>query len=224
MLPLILNLENKKIVIFGGGSVGERKAKLFSEHADTIVVSKTFTDELIRLEEKGVVELKRDNLKEFDEYIKEAFIVIPATSDKDLNEKIAKKARDLGKLVNLVDGMGDVVVPSVISKGDILISISTLGKSPAMCKYLRKQIEGEISEVHLAMVRLQDEIRKILKEKIDDQKIREKIIWNILEDETIWKDLLESGDKTYSEILKLIERGTLDRNNKHAGDSCKGER
>ena len=224
MLPLVINLENRKVVIFGGGSVGERKAKLFFKHADTVVVSKEFTKELVKLERKGLVELIKDDLSEFDEFVKEAFIVIPATNYKNLNEKIAKVARDYGKLVNLVDGLGDIVVPSVISRGDILISISTLGKSPAMCKFIRKQIEDEIGESHLAMVKLQEEVRCMLKEKVKDQKIREKILWDILEDETIWKGLLESDDKTYSRITDLIKRGTLDRNNKHASNSCEGER
>ncbi|MDY6964902.1 MAG: bifunctional precorrin-2 dehydrogenase/sirohydrochlorin ferrochelatase [Halobacteriota archaeon] len=224
MLPLVLNLEDRKVVIFGGGSVGERKAELFSKHADTVVVSREFTDAITALGEAGTVELIRDDLTEFDQYIEESFIVIPATSDKDLNDKIAKRARDCGKLVDIVDGLGDVVVPSIISKGDILISISTLGKSPAMCKFIRRQMEDEITDAHASMVRLQDEVRKILKERIGDQKIREKILWDILEDEEVWKGLLESYDKTYSSILKLIERGTLDRNNKHAGNSYKGER
>ncbi len=224
MLPLILNLKNKKVVIFGGGSVGERKAKLFSAHSDTVVVSREFTDDLKKLGKTGKVELIRDDLTEFDKYLKDAFIVIPATSDKDLNVRIADKARDCEKLVNTVDELGDVVVPSVISKGDILISISTLGKSPGMCKFIRKQIEEEIGDAHSSMVRLQEEVRNLLKERVDDQKVREKILWEILEDETVWKDLLESYDKTYSSVLKLIERGRFDRNNKYAGNPCKGKR
>ncbi|MDY6932117.1 MAG: bifunctional precorrin-2 dehydrogenase/sirohydrochlorin ferrochelatase [Halobacteriota archaeon] len=210
MLPLILDLDEKKVVIFGGGVVGERKAVLFSKHAKTVVISKEFTDKILSLGGSGMVELIEDDLTEFEEFITDAFIVIPATSDRNLNDEIASKARHLGKLVNVVDGMGDVVVPSIISRGDILISISTLGKSPAMCKYLRKQIEREVTEEHAQMVSLQDELRTMLKERVDDQKIREKILWEILEDESVWKDLLESRDRIYSYVQELIERGTFD--------------
>ena len=210
MLPLILDLKEKKVVIFGGGSVGERKAVLFSKHAETVVVSKEFTDAITALGMSGKVELIEDDLTEFEQYLNDAFIVIPATSNRDLNDLIASKARNSGKLVNVVDGLGDIVVPSIISKGDILISISTLGKSPAMCKYLRKQIEGEVTEEHVLMVNLQDELRTALKERVDDQKIREKILWELLEDDRVWKDLLESRDKVHSYVQELIERGTFD--------------
>ena len=96
----MLDLSGRKIVIFGGGSVGERKAELFSGCADTLVVSLEFSQRLQELEASGQVRLFKLDLlaasdSELRELISGAFIVIPATSNFELNRKIT--ARCTGK-------------------------------------------------------------------------------------------------------------------------------
>ncbi|HEY9246062.1 MAG TPA: bifunctional precorrin-2 dehydrogenase/sirohydrochlorin ferrochelatase, partial [Candidatus Methanoperedens sp.] len=131
-LPLMLDLAGREVVIFGGGEVGERKASLFCGHSEVTVVSREFTPGLNRLFEKEKIRLIKVN--DLDEkgiikYMKNAFLTIPATSNALLNEKIAQMAAGSGKFVNRVDDIGDVIVPSVIRRGDIVIGISTLGHS-----------------------------------------------------------------------------------------------
>jgi len=198
MLPLIVDIENKKIVIFGGGSVGERKATLFKD-ADVLVASKDFAPGLRRLADKGFVKLLTCDLNKMDVelLIDGAFLVIPATDDPKLNAKIVKLAKKHNVLTNPVDDVGDIIIPSVVEQGDIVIGISTLGKSPAMSKFLRKKLEKVVSKKYADMVKLQDEIREVLKARISDQKIREKILWEILNDEAIWVCLDTSYDKAY---------------------------
>ena len=133
-LPLMIDLHEKEIVIFGGGEVGERTASLFCEHAKVKVVSKEFTPGLDRFHEEGKIELikvKDIDEKEIAYFLNNAFIVIPATNDPVFNEKIAKIAKDRGKFINRVDDIGDIIVPSVIRRGDIVIGISTGGQSPS---------------------------------------------------------------------------------------------
>ena len=95
-LPLMLDLNEKEIVIFGGGEVGERKASLFYEHARVTVISKEFTSGLNRFYELNKIKLikvKDVSEKDISSFLKNAFIVIPATNDTILNENIAKIAR-----------------------------------------------------------------------------------------------------------------------------------
>ncbi len=103
LLPLMLDLNSKLVVIFGGGSVGERKARLFSDYARVRVVALDFTPALQDL--KADVELISADLRSgFERYLEGAFIVIPATSDPDLNQSIEKEAAMRGIMVNRVDG------------------------------------------------------------------------------------------------------------------------
>ncbi|MCZ7399566.1 MAG: bifunctional precorrin-2 dehydrogenase/sirohydrochlorin ferrochelatase [Candidatus Methanoperedens sp.] len=211
-LPLMLDLSGKEVVIFGGGDVGERKAALFCEYAHVIVVSREFTPSLEELSKKGKINLIKADISEKDisEYLKNAFIAIPATNDVALNEKIAGFARERGILINRVDGLGNIIVPSVIKRGDIVIGISTLGQSPALSKYIRERIEEVITPGFAEMSRLQKEIREILKTRVEDQKKRKKILWGIINDSEVWTALGESYDKAYMLASKHIDRNIND--------------
>jgi precorrin-2 dehydrogenase/sirohydrochlorin ferrochelatase len=213
-LPLMLDLSGKKIVIFGGGSVGERKAELFSDCADTLVVSLDFSQKLKELESSGKVKLVRLNLleasdSELKNLISGSFIVIPATSNFELNQKIADIARESDILINQVDALGSVVIPSVIKRGDLVIGISTLGHSPAVSKYTRRKIEGLITPEYSDMIRLQDELRSYLKKHVAEQKQRKEIIWKILKSDSVWNGFSESYEeaakRAYSIISDILE-------------------
>ena len=211
LLPLMIDLGSRTVVIIGGGSVGERKASLFSRYADTIVVSAGFTQKLEELKNSGKVKLVQADLGSLPDdniadLISDAFIVIPATNDTSLNTRIVKIAHDIGGiLINNVESVGDVVVPSVIKRGDLTISISTLGSSPAFSKYTRKKIEQVITPQYADMIRLQNEIRTYLKQNVPDQKERKEILWEILDNGNVWSALSESYEKAYNIAHDIIE-------------------
>jgi len=216
-LPIMIDLHEKEIVIFGGGEVGERKASLFCEHAKVKVISKEFTPGLNRFYKGGKIELiKVEDIgeNEIATFLINAFIVIPATNDFVFNEKIAKIAKDQGKFINRVDDIGDIIVPSVIRNGDIVIGISTGGQSPAISKYIRQKIEEVITPEFPQMSRLQNEIREKLKYMVDDQKKRKNILWNIINDNDVWNAFAESYEKAYMVASKHIRQNeNMDRNN-----------
>ncbi|MDD2615302.1 MAG: bifunctional precorrin-2 dehydrogenase/sirohydrochlorin ferrochelatase [Methanosarcina sp.] len=208
-LPLMLDLSGRKIVIFGGGSVGERKAELFSSCADTLIASLEFSQRLQELEASGQVKLVRIDLleasdSELRELISGAFIVIPATSNFELNQKITAIARESDILINQVDALGSVVIPSVIKREDLVIGISTLGHSPAVSKYTRRQIETLITPEYSDMIRLQDETRSYLKQRVAEQRKRKTILWKILESEEVWNGFSESYEKAAERAHAII--------------------
>lgn len=208
-LPLMLDLSGRKIVIFGGGSVGERKAELFCGCADTVVVSLGFSERLQELEASGQVRLSKLDLTaamdpELREIISGAFLVIPATSSFELNRKITDIAGESDILINQVDALGSVVIPSVIKRGDLVIGISTLGHSPAVSKYTRKQIEGVVTPAYSDMIRLQDELRSYLKVHVKEQRKRKTLLWKVLESENVWNSFSESYEKAAEKAYAII--------------------
>lgn len=214
-LPLMLSLDGKEVVIFGGGEVGERKASLFCDYARVTVISRDFTPILDRFFKEGKIKLiKVQDITEDDisSYLKNAFIAIPATNDTLLNETIAGIAKRSGKLVNRVDGPGDIIVPSVIERGDIIIGISTYGQSPALSKYIRERIEEVITPEFEQMSRLQNEMREMLKSSVKDQKERREILWNIINDDEVWEAFRVSYEKAYMIASKHMDRKINDRN------------
>jgi precorrin-2 dehydrogenase / sirohydrochlorin ferrochelatase len=208
-LPLMLDLSGRKIVIFGGGSVGERKAELFCSCADTLVVSLEFSQRLQELESSGLIQLLKLDLftvsnSKLKEIISGAFIIIPATSNFEINKKITGIAKESNILINQVDALGSVVIPSVIKRGDLVIGISTLGHSPAVSKYTRKQIESLITPEYSDMIRLQDELRSYLKGHVAEQRKRKEILWKVLENEVVWKGFFESYEKAAEYAYSII--------------------
>ncbi|MGZ7137904.1 MAG: precorrin-2 dehydrogenase/sirohydrochlorin ferrochelatase family protein [Halobacteriota archaeon] len=207
-MPLFIDLEGKCVLIFGGGRVGERKAKMFCAYGQTTVVSTSFTAELLKMAESGLIDVIVDDLKDVNKYLTGAFIVVPATDNRRLNTYIADQAKAMNILVNQVDGIGEVIVPSIINKGDIHIGISTMGKSPASARYLRLRIEELIKTVAL-MVTLQDKLRTILKKKIVSQLERKRILEIIINDQGVWIELARSYDAGLQAALEIVENEEL---------------
>jgi precorrin-2 dehydrogenase/sirohydrochlorin ferrochelatase len=204
-LPLFIDFSGRRVVIFGGGSVGERKALLFSEYAEVMVVSQDFTDTLKHLQHiVNLVEVKDITEEVINTHVKNAFLVIPATNRADLNAKIEQVAHDRGVLVNRVDKVSEVIIPSVIHRGSITIAISTAAASPALSKYLREMLEEIITPEFEDMARLQEEMRKVLKKEVAEQNERRKILWEILRDDEVWKALRDSYEKAYTLSLSHI--------------------
>jgi precorrin-2 dehydrogenase/sirohydrochlorin ferrochelatase len=130
--------------------------------------------------------------EEIDRWVVWADIVVTASADHELNHDVANISGK--KLLNRADepDKGNMIVPSSFFIGDVQISIFTGGKSPLMSKELRKKIEKVIKPEDVMQLELQSFARNILKMKIDDQKIRKKCLYNILEDKKI-QLLLKEG-------------------------------
>ncbi len=208
-------------MIFGGGDVGERKARLFSQYAKVTVASQDYSPGLLKMAEEGAIELVKASLPSgADDLLRGAFIAIPATSDPALNVQLEERATKMGVLVNRVDGVGEVVVPSVIWRDPVVVAISTIGKSPALSKYLRIRLEEVLDERYADMARLLGEMRVVLKERVSEQAERKRILWEIISDEEVWRLLEESYEKAYKRAGEHVtpdERDSLD-----AGDPQEG--
>jgi precorrin-2 dehydrogenase/sirohydrochlorin ferrochelatase len=210
-LPLLIDMSDKKVVIFGSGSVGERKANLFSECSKVTIVSRSFSNFFYELEEKYSIQLiKADAEKltddEINEIIRDAFLVIPATNDKNINERIVKLSKSFGILTNEVDAIGDVTVPAVVKRGGLTISISTSGSSPAFSRFTRRQVEKIITPEFGDMIKIQDEMRTYLKSEVPDQRDRKEILWDILESEEVWTALEESYEKGFNTAQGIVRK------------------
>jgi precorrin-2 dehydrogenase / sirohydrochlorin ferrochelatase len=202
-LPLYIDLSCKRVVIFGGGAVGERKAKYFAP-AGVVVVSSRFTECLEAMGAEGILKLERRdvNAQDVPRLIEDAFLVVAATGDKKLNDKISSLAEARGILVNNATGETAVVIPSVIKKGDVTVAISTGGRSPAMSKFIRLKLEASISPDVEKMVELQEKVREQIKKSVKSQKSREEILWAVLDDPAVWKAL----EKSPARALELAMR------------------
>jgi precorrin-2 dehydrogenase / sirohydrochlorin ferrochelatase len=201
MIPLFVDCNGRRIVIFGGGEVAARKAAYFSGKAEVIVVSRSFVSEFdtMKITRKDI-DLVTATSRNFAEILTGAFLVIAAVSDPVVNNRIGKLCKVTGILFNNADGeTGDVILPAVTSGENYTIAISTGGNSPAVSKYLREQIELTLPGLD-DMISLQNRLREVLKIREPDQKKRSAILNNVLHDPGVWAAFAEHRTDVWDDV------------------------
>jgi len=206
MIPLMIDFSGKRVVIFGGGEVGARKASYFCEETEVTVISRSFSPAFNELTVRRVeMNLAGIGDYEMDGLIREAFLVIAATQDTTLNDRIGRYCAIRGVLFNNADGKaGDVTLPSQLKGEHYTIAISTGGESPGVSRFLREHIGQSYPDLD-RMIEVQNQLRTALKQKIPDQEKRGRILQEVLDDESVWK-ALESGT---GPAWKIIEQRYL---------------
>ncbi len=159
--PVNLDILNRKCLVVGGGPVGTRKVMTLLECGAVVtVVSPDVAEELLELAEKKTIELKRRPYESSD--IDGMFLVIGATDNEELNRQINKDAEHQNKLCNIADRpeVCNFILPSLVNRGNLVIAISTSGKSPAFARKMRQDLEKEFGEEYDEFLELMGAIRK----------------------------------------------------------------
>ena len=208
LYPLFLNLAGKKCLVVGGGGVAGRKVRSLLEcEADVTVISPDISENIKELVSEGKIRCNERSYRAGD--VRECFLVIVATDDKEVNKSVSEEAKGLGILYNIVDvpALCNFFVPSIVKIGDLKIAISTNGKSPALAKKLRIELEKTYGSEYAVFLERLGQIReKLINDMGMDQKKREEILNNIINSDAL--QYLENGDeeKYNNEIEKWISR------------------
>ncbi len=177
--PIMLDLKGKKITIVGGGKVAYRKVCNFIKFGYKVeVISVDFIEDFKNINEK--VNLIYNEYSE--KYIEDSFIVVAATNNRKINESIGIFCREKGKLVNVVDNpsLSNFIVPSVLKRGDLIIGVSTSGKSPSLAAKIKKDLESTYDDSYEEYVKLLGHIRNEILKKYDDSLEKKKLLNEIV--------------------------------------------
>jgi siroheme synthase-like protein len=179
--PIFLDIEDRSVVIIGGGEVCARKAETMMKYgARVTVVSPMFTSEIQQWARDGKLVTREKRYEAAD--LDGANIVIASTDDTAVNEQIAADCRDRRIPVNVVDvtPLCEFIVPAIIEKGSVQIAISTGGKSPALARTLKedlhRSIGPEYAEVNDVMGTLRDGAKAVLPTDVDRKRFFDGII------------------------------------------------
>ena len=159
--PILVDLQGKKALVVGGGKVAQRKIDTLLEHGATVqVVAKELTASLEELRRAGRIEFLGEEFSET--FVDGVFVVFAATDDAALNRRVSRTAQQRSLLVNAVDQPADCnfIVPSVLSRGDLVIAVSTSGKSPAFARKVRVELEQSFGEEYGLFLNLMGNLRK----------------------------------------------------------------
>ena len=179
--PIFLDIEGRNAVIIGGGNVCARKAETMMNYgARVTVVSPELTEEIERWAREGRLEIRR---KKYDEHdLDDANIVIASTDDESVNTQIAADCRRRRIPVNVVDvtHLCEFIVPAIVDKGSVQIAISTGGKSPALARTLKEDLQRlvgpEYDEVNQILGTLREGAKKVLPTDVDRKRFFDGIV------------------------------------------------
>ena len=204
--PIYIDIEDRNVLIVGGGNVCARKAETMMRYGGRVtIVSPEITDEIKAWEADGALAVRHKTYAEAD--LDGASIVIASTDDQCVNARVARDCRRRKIPVNVVDvtHLCEFIVPAIIEKGSIQIAISTGGKSPALARTLKEDLirtmGPEYAEVNDLLGTLRKSAKSVLPTDIDRKRFFDGIIaMGIL-------DMLREGRQreAYEAIAKACE-------------------
>ncbi len=147
MLPIFLNLEGRKCLLVGAGTVAlDKIGSLLKTGLRLRVVAPEARAEIRQLAAEGKLEWVERRFEPAD--LDGSFLVITATDSAEVNGEVYREAVKRNILCNSVDDIPncDFFFGSVVNRGDLQIAISTAGESPAFAQQLRREIDAQLPE------------------------------------------------------------------------------
>lgn len=182
--------------------MGTRKViTLLDCGAFVTVVSINAGEKLLKLAESGLIELKKRPYTETD--LDGMFLVICATDNEDLNLQVSRDAGKYNMLCNIADRPEacNFILPALVKRGDLVIAVSTSGKSPAFAKKIRKDLEKQYGVEHADFLKLMGAIRKRLLSKSHEPEAHKPLFEKLVNKEIV--QLIKSGDTEKIDYLLL---------------------
>lgn len=179
--PVCLDIKGRNCVIIGGGRVAERKVNgVLACHGLVTVISPDLTEKLQNLAADGTISWKKRPYQHGD--IQGAFMVIAATDDPKAQDEVFSEAEKYNILLNVADvpKKCNFILPALAKRGDLTIAISTAGKSPALAKKMRRELQKSYGGEYESLVEIMGLIRPIILAKDLSQKENEAIFNRIL--------------------------------------------
>jgi len=189
-----LNLKGKRAVVIGGGTEGIRKVRaLLGQECKITVISNRVNRFLVDQAALGRIELIKANLRDANilANYRDAFVVLAATNDRELNRRIVERGRSIGAFVYAADdpSVSDFSYASVINiEGIVQVAISTSGKSPLMARKIRIKAERVlrriIKKADIENAKLQEFARQAARPHLVTVEERKEFLYSVVKKQT----------------------------------------
>lgn len=209
--PLLLDLSGKHCLIVGLGKVGQRKlATLLKAAPGHITVLDTFA--LDEVTDKDLRTLLDNPLVSYAQRAFEAsdvtgkMLVFASTGSRTVNNAVSQACAEQNILCNVIDdpSAGSFTVPAHIERGDLLITLSTGGASPALSRKIKKELEEQVGDKYAPVVTLMGRIRPLILELANDTAQNTAVFRSLVS-----SDIAEAIQKKNRTAAESILRSTL---------------
>jgi len=228
--PLFADLRGQRVLLVGGGEVAERKARLLLEAGARVeIVSREIlahelaswlnATPLSRGTRERVGERASPQAPcigspaEFDEsQLEGAALVVAATSDAGLNERVATAARARHVLVNVVDdaARSSFIVPAIVDRSPLVIAISSGGVAPVLARHVRERLEDPARRVARSPRGLLERWRVRIKDAFPDVGARRRFYETVVRGEVAASLRRRQPEQAERELERLLQSPARD--------------
>jgi len=202
--PIYVELHEQPCIVIGGGKIAEGKVEgLLTAGAQVTIISPSLTSHLHTLVEQNKVAYISRTYQHGD--LADAFMVICATDQTEINHQVWQEASTNRQLVNVVDDTPrcNFIAPAIFRKGDLNIAISTGGKAPALAVRLKERLQKEIGPQYERFLELSGQLREPLARNIPDFETRKKL-WYELVDSDILELLSQDNEPAALDLISRV--------------------
>jgi len=206
--PVNLDIKDRKCLVVGGGDVGTRKVMTLLEcMASVTVVSTEASEKLLKLAGSDMITLIKRSYIESD--LEGMFLVICATDDEELNRQVSEDAGKFNMLCNIADRPEacNFILPALVKRGDLVIAVSTSGKSPAFAKKIRKDLEKQYGVEYADFLKLMGAIRKKLLRNSHEPEVHKPLFEKLINKDIVQLIKNNNADKINSVLFDVLGEG-----------------
>ena len=176
--PLFADLRGRRVLVVGGGEVGERKVRLLVEagaHVELVApeVTAALAAAVATIDPRPLPGAGRVTLRSAsfdDSQLDDVVLAVAATDDRSVNARVAAAANSRGRLVNVVDDaeLSGFIVPAIVDRSPLVIAVSTGGVAPVLARLVRERIESVLDESVGALASLFERWRSRIRAALPD--------------------------------------------------------
>lgn len=207
IFPISLKLQQQPCLIVGGGHIAYRKAVLLAKAGAVIhVIAPEIEANLLEIVKACQGQYVQSPFSP-DIPFRNYRLVIAATNDKATNIQVFEACEAEKILVNSVDDPPHCrfMVPAIIDRSPLVVSIATNGTSPVLSRQIRTQLEASIPHGMGKLAEFSGKWRAVVKSKIENPDER-RIFWEDLYasplKEQVFNDNIADADKLIEQALK----------------------
>ena len=200
-LPICLKLENRSVLLIGGGKVAYRKSILLQRAGALIdVIAPDIDSELLQaIHGQGSwIEQPWTSAVDLTGYA----AIVAATPNEEINAEVSQRAHDLNIPVNVVDNpsLCSFILPAIVDRDPLLITVSSSGDSPVLARRIRRELESQyparLGEVAAFLGSQRQRVGALLPD-IDERRV----FWEYLLDDTEWMEAVLGGNSARAESI-----------------------
>ena len=173
LFPIFAHLENRRVLVVGGGEVALRKVQALLKCKALVTVGSPALDpELQQLLSNHSIAWLEGTFQ--TQWLDETWLVVAATDDRAVNQSVAAAAEERRIFVNVVDdpSLCSFQVPSIVDRSPLIIAISSSGYAPVIARRVRERIESLFDHSLGPLVSLAQRYRQSIRQQLPELRQR----------------------------------------------------